>query len=133
MLYRKKRLFMDKTHYFYRTVIFTRKDGIALVDIDQAENTTPLEKWFGTVVSLADGQHTIKEMMEYVSKKYQDVPDNLEKTIDSVIERLIGGNIIRLSEKAVTLPYYLASPIEDLDIEKAKKLIQEDEKKQKSQ
>jgi len=118
---------MDKNQYFYRTAIFTRKEGrVALVDIDDPENITALEDWLGTVVSLADGAHTIQEIIDYMSRQYPSPPDKLEETIHSVIERLEEGKIIRLSNSAVSLPYYLASPIEKLNIKKAQKLIKED-------
>lgn len=118
---------MDNSQYIYRTVIFTRKNNqVALADINQPENTSPLEEWLGTVVLLADGQHTIQELIDYLSKQYHKAPANLEKTLHSVIERLEEGNIIQLSDSAISLPYYLASPIEELEIEKAKELISKD-------
>ena len=118
---------MNNAQYFYRTVIFTKKNSqIALVDINQPENTTPLDEWLGTVVSLADGCHSIQEMIDYMSKQYPAPPPNLEETLHSVIERLIESKFIKLSESAVTLPYYLAAPIEELDLEKARQQIQED-------
>jgi hypothetical protein len=80
----------------------------------------------GIVISLADGKHTIQALVDYMSSRYQQAPDNLEETLHSVLERLQEGKIVQLSETAVDLPYYLASPIEELDIEKAKNLIQED-------
>ncbi len=117
---------MDNTQYFYRSAIFTRKNGqIALADINQPDAITPLDEWLGIVVSLADGKHTIQDLIDYLRMhyKYEDVPENLEETLHSVIDRLKDGNIIQLSEKEVDLPYYLASPIEELDIDKAKSLI----------
>ncbi|MEH6529015.1 MAG: hypothetical protein V7718_03630 [Porticoccus sp.] len=118
---------MDNTQFFYRTAIFTRKDNqVALADIYQPETSSPLDDWMGIVVSLADGKHTIQELVGYLSNRYQQAPANLEETLHSVIERLLEGKIIQLSEDAVELPYYLASPIEELDIEKAISLIQED-------
>jgi len=118
---------MDNTQFFYRTAIFTRKDNqVALADIYQPETSSPLDDWMGIVVSLADGKHTIQELVDYLGNRYQQVPENLEETLHSVIERLIEGKIIQLSKEAVELPYYLASPIEELDIEKAIGLIQED-------
>jgi len=118
---------MNNSQYFYRTAIFTRKDNqVALADINQPENTTPLEEWLGLVVSLADGKHSIQELIDYMASRYQQVPDNLEKTLHSVIERLQEGQIIQLSDNAVELPYYLASPIEELDREKALELIKQD-------
>jgi len=124
---------MDNAQYFYRSAVFTRKNGmVALADINQPDSITPLDEWLGIVVSLADGKHTIQELIDYLRMhyKYEDVPENLEDTLHSVIDRLKDGNIIQLSEKEVDLPYYLASPIEELDIEKAKSLISADRYKQ---
>jgi len=118
---------MDNSQYFYRTIIFTRKNNqVALADINYPENVTPLDEWLGTVVTLADGGHTIQEMIDYMGTRYPSPPSSLEKTLHSVIERLMDGDMIKLSETAVSLPYYLASPIEELDLEKARKLIIED-------
>ncbi len=118
---------MENTAYFYRTAIFTRTNNeVALADISQPGNTTPLDDWMGIVVSLADGQHTIQELVDYMRVQYQQAPQNLEETLHSVIERLQEGKIIQLSEQAVELPYYLASPIEELDIDKATDLIRKD-------
>lgn len=118
---------MNNSQYFYRTAIFTRKDNqVALADINQPGNTSPLEDWMGIVVSLADGKHSIQELVDYMASRYQQVPDNLEKTLHSVIERLQEGQIIQLSDNAVELPYYLASPIEELDRKKVLELIKKD-------
>jgi hypothetical protein len=120
-------LILNNSHYFYRTAIYTRKnDEVGLVDIEQPDNVTPLDEWLGLVVSLADGAHSIQELLDYVSSRYSSAPANLEETVHSVIERLQEGNLIKLSESPVTLPYYLAEPLELLDIEKARKLIAED-------
>ncbi|SIS45438.1 hypothetical protein [Neptunomonas antarctica] len=118
---------MTNSQYFYRTVIYTRKDNeVGLADINQPDNVTPLDEWLGLVVSLADGSHTIQELLDYVSKRYPTPPPNLEATLHSVIERLEEGNLIKLSESPVALPYYLAEPIEALDVDKARQLIEED-------
>ena len=118
---------MNNSHYFYRTVIYTRKNNdVGLVDINQPDSVTPLDEWLGLVVSLADGAHSIQELLDYISHRYASVPANLEKTVHSVIERLQEGNLIKLSDSPVVLPYYLVEPIEALDLEKARKLIAED-------
>jgi hypothetical protein len=118
---------MQPQHYFYRCAVFTRKNNvIALADINQPNHTSDLEEWFGVVISLADGQHTLQELMDYMSKQYQQAPANLQDTLNSVIERLVDGKLVKLSEQKIKLPYYLASPIEQLDIEKAKQLMKED-------
>jgi uncharacterized coiled-coil protein SlyX len=118
---------LDKSQYFYRTVIFTRKAGIvALANINNPQESTKLEEWFGVVISLADGKHTLQELTDFMAKQYQQKPERLDDTLESVIERLLEGNMLKLSESAVELPYYLAAPIEQLDIDKAQKLIKED-------
>jgi len=118
---------LDKSQYFYRTVIFTRKAGIvALADINNPQESTKLEEWFGVVISLADGKHTLQELTEFMVKQYPQKPTSLEDTLESVIERLLAGNMVKLSKQEIELPYYLAAPIEQLDIEKAQKLIKED-------
>lgn len=118
---------MDNDLFFYRTVVFTRtNDKISLVDINEMQNQTPLDDWFGVIVSLADGQHTIRELITYLGKHYQQTPVNLEKTVYSIVTRLIEGNILKLSSSALELPYYLTLPVEQLDITKAKQLIEQD-------
>lgn len=118
---------MNTDHFFYRKVIFTRKDNqIALANIYQPEKSTPLEQWLGTVLSLADGTHTIAQMLDLLRSRYATPPENLEKTVESVIDRLVESKMIELSNFPVALPYYLAAPIEELDIEQARKLIQKD-------
>ena len=118
---------MNNEQYFYRRAIFTRRDNqIALVDINQPDRVTPLDDWLGTVVSLADGHHSIQQLIDYVGSQYADPPANLPQTLHSVIERLHEGKLIGLSDTAVTLPYYLAEPVEDLDLKVARTQIEED-------
>ncbi len=120
---------MDTSKYFYRNVIFSKtKNQVSLIDIYNPENEKQvLEPWFGVVLQLADGQHTIDELFSLLSEKYKgNPPANLKKTIHSVIERLVKSNLIMLTDKATELPYYLSRSYEHLDIEKAKKLIKED-------
>ena len=121
------RILLNKSHYFYRTVIFTRKAGIvALADINNPQESTKLEEWFGVVISLADGKHTLQELTDFMRQQYQQVPQSLDDTLESIIERLIEGKMIKLSKEGIELPYYLAAPTEQLDIKKAQQLIKED-------
>jgi hypothetical protein len=119
---------LDKSLYFYRTAIYTENNGEpALADINNPTRITPLEPWFGVVVPLADGQHTLGELIECIAYRYQgNAPANLEQTLESVVERLIEGKLLVTSTEKAELPYYLAQPIEHLDIEKAKNLMAED-------
>ena len=118
---------MNNEQYFYRTAIFTRRNNkIGLADINQPDHVTPLDDWLGTVVSLADGHHCIQQLIDYMGTRYPESPANLEQTLHSVIERLLEGKLIGLSDSAVTLPYYLAEPVENLDLKVARTQIEED-------
>jgi len=115
------------TQYFYRCAIFSRLNNeIALADIENPGQIMPLERWMGVVISLADGQHCISELITYMAQQYPVPPENLEKTLHSVIDRMREGKLLKLSDEAVQLPYYLAEPIENIDLVKAKKMIIED-------
>ena len=123
---------METSQYFYRNVIFSRSGNqISLIDIHNPDNEKQkLEPWFGIVLQLADGQHTIEELFNLLSHKYKGAPPaNLKETISSVVERLIKVNFIMLTDEKTELPYYLSMPYEHLDIEKAKKLLIEDRTK----
>jgi len=86
---------MNTAQYFYRTAIFTRQNNvIALVDIEHPDKVTPLEDWMGTVLSLADGHHTISQLISFMSSRYQQAPVNLKETITSVLERLQEGKLV---------------------------------------
>jgi len=118
---------INKKHYFYRTVVFSRAGNkVSLADIEHSQQTTDIEEWMGVVISLADGEHTLQELINFMANQYQQVPDKLEETLASIVERLVESKMLILSETKVQLPYYLAAPIEHLDLEKAKKLIKED-------
>ncbi|RLD28028.1 MAG: hypothetical protein DRI70_04030 [Bacteroidetes bacterium] len=122
---------MDTSKYFYRNVIFSKKGNqISLIDINNPDNEKQaLEPWFGVVLQLADGQHTIDELFSLLSTKFKGTPPvNLKKTIHSVIERLTKSNLIVLTKKKTELPYYLSRPYEYLDVEKAKELLKKDRK-----
>ncbi len=120
---------MDTAKYFYRNVIFSKSENqISLIDIYNPDNEKQeLEPWFGIVLQLADGQHTIEELFNLLSNKYKGTPPaNLKETIHSVVERLAEANFIVLTEEKTELPYYLSMSYEYLDIEKAKKLLIDD-------
>lgn len=119
---------MDKAKYFYRLLLYTIEDGqVALVDKHDPDKTIPLEPWLALVVSLADGKHTIAQLLDHVESSYKGTPpSNLEKTLESTIDRLVNSQALQLADEAVTLPYYLTLPKEVLDAEKANKLMVED-------
>ncbi len=120
---------MDATKYFYRNAIFSKSGSqIALVDIENPEaDKQILEDWFGGIFQLADGKHTVDELYYLMASRYNgNPPDNLKDTIHSVIERMVESKFLVLTDVATELPYYLSMPFENLDIEKAKKLLAND-------
>jgi len=119
---------LDKDKYFFRAVIYAiQKDKILLVDMKNPKASAPLDPWLGRVVALADGQHTIQELIDFLASQYPGgAPENLADTIESVIKRLQETHVIHFSDEPVELPYYLALPANEQDPEKAKALIEKD-------
>ena len=117
---------MDAAKYFYRNVIYSKSGTtVAIVDIHNPEKAKEtLEPWLGMVLQLADGQHTIQELVDLLSTRYGgNPPANLEETVHSVVERLAESKLIMLTDVKTDLPYYLSMPVEMMDIEKAKQLL----------
>ncbi|MBC8520320.1 MAG: PqqD family peptide modification chaperone [Gammaproteobacteria bacterium] len=122
---------LDQSHYFCRNNAYTRLTGgdgeVALVDKRDPKQTVSLEPWLATVFMLADGQHTVGELIGHLRGQYMEQPPaELERTILSVVERLVDSGTVRLNEAPIEPAYHLARPIEELDPEEAKRFLQED-------
>jgi len=119
---------LDKGKYFFRTVIYTTQgDNVLLMNASDPKEPSILDPWLGLVVRLADGEHTIQELLDYMASRYQgNPPENLEATLNSAIDRLKENNVIHLDDEPVSLPYYLATPANEQDPEKAKSLMVQD-------
>lgn len=120
---------MDTSQYFYRTVIFSKQgEKISLVDIhDPEKEALAFEPWLGVVVSLADGQHTIRELIDGIASRYDgEPPGDLQRTLESAIERLMETEVIKLNDEPVELPYYLSLPVERMNLEQAKQSMADD-------
>ncbi|MEN8171149.1 MAG: hypothetical protein ABFS08_13080 [Pseudomonadota bacterium] len=106
---------MDHAHYFKRNTVYkVEGDTVSLVDVHDNNTITPLDPWMGAVIALADGQHTIRQLMEYMAGQYPNgVPNNLAETIESVITRLTDTDVLELTPQPTTLPYYLSMPMDD--------------------
>ena len=80
---------MDKFQYFSRCVVFSKQGNqVSLVDLHDPEaEALAYEPWLGLVVSLADGQHTIQQLIDYSAGHYQEGPPaELDSTIESALE-----------------------------------------------
>jgi hypothetical protein len=120
---------LDTSQYFYRTVIFSKQgEKISLVDIhDPEKEALAFEPWLGVVVSLADGQHTIRELIDGIASRYDgEPPGDLQRTLESAIERLTETEVIKLNDEPVELPYYLSLPVERMNLEQAKQSMADD-------
>ncbi len=119
---------MNRSQYISRCVVFSKKgDKVSLIDLYNPD-LEPLvyESWLGLVVALADGQHTIQELISYASPHYANgPPGGLDSTIDSAVKRLSETSIVRLSDEPIELPYYLTLPAERLDVPRALHLMAE--------
>ncbi len=118
----------NRSRYFARTMVYTRRgDGVVFVDMHDATATQALDPWLGKVLILADGTHTVQELIDFVGRQYGDSPPpSLPATIDSVIKRLQEAKTIAFSDEPVTLPYYLSLPADEQDAELANRLMAED-------
>ena len=120
---------MDTSQYFYRNVPFSKQgQTISVIDLFNPEqNREELEPWFGMVIQLADGQHTVDQLCQFMAAQYNGAPPpNLNETILSVVERLAKNNLIMLVDKPTPLPYYMSMPYEMLDIQKARRELEKD-------
>ena len=120
---------MNTKQFFYRNVIFSKQgQTISIVDIHNPDKEKQvLEPWFGIVLQLADGQHTIDQLHQFMAAQYNgNPPGDLERTLHSVIDRLSLMKFIVLTDKATELPYYLSIPYEMMDLNKAKMELEND-------
>lgn len=119
---------MDHSHYFKRNAVYkVEEDTISLVDVQNGNTITAIDPWMGMVVSLADGQHSIDQLIQHMTAQYSDnAPDNLIETIESVITRLIESDAIELTARPSLLPYYLRLPLDEQDPKQATKVMIED-------
>ena len=119
---------MDHAHYFKRNTVYkVEGDIVSLVDVHDNNTVTPLDPWMGTVVALADGQHTVGQLIQHMAGQYPNgAPDNLAETIESVIKRLSETDVVTLMPEPTTLPYYLNMPMDDQNPKTATELMVND-------
>jgi hypothetical protein len=106
---------LDHAHYFKRTAVYkVEGDTVSVVDVHDNNTVTPLDPWMGTIISLADGQHTVSQLIQHMAGQYPNgAPDNLIETIESAIQRLLDAKVVELTPEQTALPYYLNMPMDD--------------------
>lgn len=119
---------MDNTKYFFRKVVYVKKDGkAALVTNFEPIKTSPLEPWMSLIFLMADGMHTIEQLHQHLLKQYgPDVPNDYLKTVDSVFNRLLESKVVGLSDAKMQLPPYLTSAFDTQDTKESMKSMLED-------
>ena len=116
---------MDHAHYFKRNAVYkVEEDAISVVDVHENNTITPLDPWMGAVLSLADGQHTIAQLIQHMTAQYPNgAPENLTETLESIIDRLTDTDVIELTLRPSILPYYLRIPMDEQDPKKATEMM----------
>jgi len=107
---------------------YTEQEGKASLVTDfEPIQTTPLEPWMSLVFLMADGEHTIEQLYQQLTRQYKgNAPSDFETTVESVINRLIETDAIGLSEKSMSLPPYLTTPFNKQDQKKSLKMMLKD-------
>lgn len=116
---------MNHAHYFSRTTVYRiAGDTVSLIDVHEQNAVTPLDPWMGTVIALADGQHTVAQLLHHMAGQYPNgAPANLGATLESVLQRLGESGALKLTEEPLTLPYYLAMPLDEQEPKLATELM----------
>ena len=116
---------MEHAHYFKRNTVYkVEGENISVVNVQENNDLTQLDPWMAMVVPLADGQHTIDQLIQHMTGLYPDgTPDNLIETIESVISRLTESEVIELTARPSLLPYYLRIPIDEQDPKQATEMM----------
>ncbi|MFW5447367.1 MAG: hypothetical protein ACKE8G_04435 [Methylophagaceae bacterium] len=94
------------------------------MDVKDNNSLTTLDPWMARIVLLADGQHTIDQLIQHMMTQYPDgAPSNLIETIESVITRLTENEVIEFTMRPSLLPYYLRLPIDEQDPKQATEMM----------
>jgi len=119
---------LEHAHFFKRIAVYkVEGDDVSIVDVQANNVLTPLDPWMARVVLLADGQHTIAQLIQHMSNQYPDgAPENLVETIESVITRLTESDVVELTARPSLLPYYIRLPIDEQDPKEATQLMLKD-------
>lgn len=115
------------TKYFSRNVTYTMvQDKVVLIERSRPRTVT-MDEWPQLIFLSADGKRKVSELTSELGRHYKDgVPPGLSDQTRSLVMALADRGFIVLHDRAFPLPYYLSTPIEKQDMERAKKLMEED-------
>jgi hypothetical protein len=119
---------LEHAHFFKRIAVYkVEGDDVSVVDVQANNVLTPLDPWMARVVLLADGQHTIAQLIQHMAGQYAEgAPENLVETVESVITRLTESDVVELTARPSLLPYYIRLPLDEQDPKEATKLMLKD-------
>jgi len=119
---------LEHAHYFKRIAVYkVEGEDVSVVDVQANNVLTPLDPWMARVVLLADGQHTIAQLIQHMAGQYAEAaPENLVDTVESVITRLTESDVVELTARPSLLPYYIRLPLDEQDPKEATKLMLKD-------
>ena len=80
---------MEHAHYFKRNMVYkVEGENVSIVNVKENNTVTTLDPWMARVVLLADGQHTIEQLLQHLTGQYPDgAPENLTETVESVLNQ----------------------------------------------
>ncbi len=113
--------------YFSRIARFDQVGGKTIAIDPNSPTVITMDPWPELVFDMADGQHTIGQLQTYMASQYdKGAPAGLNEQVISVVHQLEQEHLIRLHDKAVQLPFYLAKPIAEQNPDEAREAMQRD-------
>ncbi len=107
--------------YFRRIARFDLVDERVVVFDAKQPRVITLDAWPELVFQMADGEHTIQQMIEHLGEQYEDgVPVGLSDQIIATVKQLIDEGILELASGSQVLPSYLSIPVSEQNPEKEK-------------
>lgn len=119
---------MNESKYFFRKIAYIQNgQEVSLVTGFEPIETSPMEPWMSLVFLMADGVHTVEQMHQNLTLRYQgNIPSDYQKTVNSVLNRLLESEAIGLCDEAMNLPPYLKTSFDKQDQKKSMKMMLKD-------
>ncbi|MCI0638175.1 MAG: hypothetical protein L0Y72_25025 [Gemmataceae bacterium] len=107
--------------YFRRTARFDLLNGHIVVADPKQPRMVTLDPWLELVFQMADGEHTIDQMIVHLGKGYEGgSPAGLDQQVLDIVNHLVAEGFVELVANSTTLPFYLTEPVSKQDAAEAK-------------
>jgi hypothetical protein len=101
-------------------------DHIVVADPKQPRMVT-LDSWLELVFQMADGEHTVGQMIAHLGKGYDGGPPaGLDQQIIEIVNNLVQLGFVELVAEGKPLPFYLSQPVSKQDPAAAKAAMMQD-------